>query len=294
MQAASFDKPLPLNFPQTFLPDRRLLGQLLAFAARNGSGDKEAIGAETGIPTGKSTGKVEPMIHYALGMGLASAMKSKGVWQLGLTPLGDCVVREDPLLGEPLSLWLLHLLLCRRCGHDVPAVGLADPWFALFAEGSISLGGQFTEAAFHRLLVQRHGNKSYLKGLSTLVPRMYTERACFGEAGILTAAPGDDEKALLRRARAPLEKGLFPAYALLLFLLWDARYSTDKQLAFDELARDTRLLALLGWDVTQATEWLDWMASRGLVQLDRYTGSVVLLRLAETPKVVAGLYSELI
>ncbi|MEA3644181.1 MAG: hypothetical protein VBE63_30290, partial [Lamprobacter sp.] len=82
--------------------------------------------------------------------------------------------------------------------------------------------------------------------------------------------------------------------ALWLFLLWDERYSTDKQLAFDELARDTRLLALLGWDVTQATEWLDWMASRGLVQLDRYTGSVVLLRLAETPKVVTGLYSELV
>jgi hypothetical protein len=122
-------------------------------------------------------------------------------------------------------------------------------------KGTIS--GQFTEAAYHRLLVQRHGNKSYLKGLSTLVPRMYTERACFGDAGILTAAPGEDGKPLLRRARAQLEKGLFPAYALLLFLLWDTRYSTDKQLAFDELARDRRLLALLGWDVTQATEWLD-------------------------------------
>ncbi|MEA3644038.1 MAG: hypothetical protein VBE63_29555, partial [Lamprobacter sp.] len=81
---------------------------------------------------------------------------------------------------------------------------------------------------------------------------------------------------------------------LLLFLLWDARYSTDKQLAFDELARDTRLLALLGWEAKQATDWLDWMASQGWVQLDRYTGSVVLLRLAETPKVIARLYSELV
>ena len=62
---------LPANFPQTFLPDRQLLNQLLRFAAEGGGGDKQEtrFGAATGIPTGQSTGKVEPMIHYAHGMG---------------------------------------------------------------------------------------------------------------------------------------------------------------------------------------------------------------------------------
>ena len=75
---------LPLNFPQTFLPERRLLSQLLPFAKRRGQGDKVSIGAETGIPTGKSTGKVDPMIHYANGMGLITVNKESGNWQLGL------------------------------------------------------------------------------------------------------------------------------------------------------------------------------------------------------------------
>jgi hypothetical protein len=53
----------PFNFPQTFLPERRLLIQLLPFAGQGGSGNKVEIGAQTAIPTGASTGKVESMIQ---------------------------------------------------------------------------------------------------------------------------------------------------------------------------------------------------------------------------------------
>jgi hypothetical protein len=294
MDRPALDKALPLNFPQTFLPDRRLLGLLLAFAANGGSGDKEAIAAETGIPTGKSTGKVDPMIQYGRGMGLIWATKSASTWQLGTTPLGQEVLREDPFLSEPQTLWLLHLMLCRRWGQGVPATGVADAWFSLFAEGRFLLGTQFTDAAFHQALTRRHGAKGYLKSLSTLVPRMYAERACFGEANILTAVADKAGQSAYVRERAPLEKASFPAYALFLFLIWDEVFGADKQLAFDELARETRLLSLLGWEETQVAIWLDWMVSKGMVQLDRYTGTAVLLRLAETPRVVERLYSELV
>mgnify|MGYP000170187156 FL=1 len=285
---------LPLNFSQTFLPDRRLLGQLLRFAASNGRGDKEAIGSETGIPTGKSTGKVEPMIHYARGMGLITAERERGEWQLGATALGAEVLREDAFFSEPLTLWLLHLLLCRRSGLEEPARGIADPWFALFAEGRYSLGAEFTEAALHRVLVQRHGEKGYLKGLSTLVPRMYLERASFGGAGILTETTAADGGARLRCAAAPLDETLFPAYALVLWLLWDGLFAAERQLAFDELARATRLLNLLGWGQEPAAQWLDWMATQGWLQLDRHTGAALLMRLQETDAVIAALYSELV
>jgi len=288
---------LPLNFPQTFLPDRRLLSQLLRFAAEGGGGDKQEIGAATGIPTGQSTGKVEPMIHYAHGMALISATRSAGRWQLAATALGQQVLREDGFFSEPLTLWLLHLMLCRRASLKVPATGIADVWFALFAEGRFSLGSQFTEMDFHRLLVQRYGDKGYLKGLSTLVPRMYAERASFGEAGILVSTPArpvSDAETVFGCAAAPQDQGLYPAYALYLWLLWDELFAADRQLAFDDLVRETRLLRLLGWESAQAAPWLDWMVSRGFVQLDRYTGSPVLMRLVETRTLLADLYSELV
>lgn len=288
---------LPANFPQTFLPDRWLLSQLLRFAAEDGGGDKQEIGTATGIPTGESTGKVEPIIHYARGMGLISTTRAVGRWQLAATPLGQQVLREDAYFSEPLTLWLLHLMLCRRASLEVPATGVADVWFALFAEGRFSLGTQFSEADFHRLLVQRYGEKGYLKGLSTLVPRMYAERASFGEAGILvstSARPESDAETVFGCAAAPQDQGLYPAYALYLWLLWDKLFAVDRQLAFDDLVRETRLLRLLGWESAQAAPWLDWMVSRGLVQLDRYTGSPVLMRLVETNTLLADLYSELV
>ena len=141
-------QPLPLNFPQDFLPERRLLSRLLPFAGAGGSGDKVQIGAQTGIPTGASTGKVEPMIQYARGMGLLQATRAAGRWQLALTELGKMVMANDPYLSQPVTLWLLHLMLCRRHGLSIPATGIADAWFALFAEGGLRLGNDFTRTAY--------------------------------------------------------------------------------------------------------------------------------------------------
>ncbi|MBK1724435.1 hypothetical protein [Thiocystis violacea] len=77
-------------------------------------------------------------------------------------------------------------------------------------------------------------------------------------------------------------------------VLWDEQFSGDRQLAFKDVEREPRLLSLLGWSDAQAMRWLDWMAYKGLVQIDRYTGDAVLLRLRETGKVVDALYSELV
>ena len=286
-------KPLPLSFPQSFLPDRDLLARLLRFAAQNGNGSKEAISAETGIPTGKSTGKVEPMIHYAQGMGLVAATKIDGVWQLGHTLLGQAVYGHDAALSEPMSLWLLHLLLCRRCGLTAPATGIADPWFALFAEGSFRLGKRFTQADYFTFLQDRHGAKACLKGLSSLVLRSYSESRAFGGITVLREETQDGERIFVRQT-APFQVAYFPAYAVYLYLLWDELFADRVQLDFDEFAEQTRFLALMGWEDTQAAAWLDWMASHGLVQLDRHTGTPVLLRLRGTEQVVASLYDELI
>ncbi len=284
---------LPLNFPQTFLPDRRLLARLLPFAAANGSGDKVQIGASTGIPTGQSTGKVEPIIHYARGMGLVEATKEAGRWLLALTPLGRVVVSEDPYLSQPVTLWLLHLLLCRRSGLADPAIGIADPWFALFAEGGLRLGTRFDQSAYLAYLSARHGARGYLKSLSGLVLRSYLEATCFGPLDALSVESSGSQSFYLRRA-APDERTHFPAYAAYLFLVWDELYGDQDQLAMDEFFSQTRCLAILGWDRGTATRWLDWMADLGLIQLDRQTGGTLALRLRDTAPVLSGIYDELI
>lgn len=289
MSAIPETATLPLNFPQDFVPDRALLSRLLAFAERGGAGTKVEIGAETGIPTGESTGKVEPMIHYARGMGLIVAHKDRGRWALSVTGLGALVFAEDRFLDEAVTLWAMHLMLCRRAGLGSPARGVADPWFALFADGQTRLGNPFDRASLLDLLAERHGPKGYLRSLSGVVPRSYTQAACLGPIGALLEA-GKDR---YRRVPAPVERSYFPAYTAALFVAWDLLHPGQAQVSLESLLDESRLLAALGWDSAAAEEWIGWMTYRGLVQLDRLTGVAMALRLMATSTVLCGLYEGL-
>ena len=281
---------IPLNSPQTFLPERRLLSQLLPFAKQKGQGDKVSIGAETGIPTGESTGKVEPIIYYALGMGLINAAKVSGAWQLDLTPLGIVVLQEDPFLSENQSLWLLHLMLCRRNTLKTPATGIADPWFALFAEGGFRLGECFKQSDYFDFLVDRHGDISYLKSLASVVIRSYLEESCLGHIGVLQQTEND----LVVRQIAPVTREFFPVYTSYLYLVWDELFPEDNQISLDSFSRETRCFLIMGWTEPMIANWLDWMVDNGMVQVDRYTGTPMLLRLKSTLQVLTATYSELI
>lgn len=286
-------KPLPLNFPQTFLPERRLLAKLLAFAAENGRGDKTFIGEQTGIPTGRDTGKVEPMIYYCQGMGLVTAKRNAGEWQLGLSALGRVVLQEDRYLGEPHTLWLLHLLLCRRLDLASPALGVADAWFTLFAESRFRLGANFSQQDFLQFLLERHGEKTYMKSLAGIVIRAYLEDSCLGTIAALRRQ-GNGDDAMIQRHSAPAERSYYPVYAAYLYLVWDALFAGENQLALDRLARESRCFVLMDWDNATINRWLGWMVDIGLIQLERHTGTVMLLRLRTTAQVVSAIYSELI
>lgn len=284
---------LPLNFPQSFLPERRLLAQLLPFAATNGSGDKVEIGRHTGIPTGNSTGKVEPIIHYAVGMGIVTAVKIAGGWQLGLTALGHIILDEDPFLSERQTLWLMHLMLCRCLASDSSTSGVAAPWFALFAAGGFRLGKQFRHQDFVDFLVERHGGAGYLKSLAGIVLRSYLEDSCLGSIGVLQEIAFNDEKFLQRRP-APMDRSFFPVYAAFVYLIWDELFCTESQVLLDSFASHSRCFEVLEWDEAMIACWLDWMSDTGLLQIDRYTGAPILLRLKSTTQVISNIYSELI
>jgi hypothetical protein len=284
---------LPLNFPQTFLPERRLLSALLQFASENGVGDKIEISQKTGIPTGDSTGKVEPMIRYAEGMGLITVEKGTGGWKLGLTTFGRIVVGEDPFLSEQQTLWMAHLMLCRRLPFASPAFGLCDPWFALFADGTYRLGKRFSQSDYLEFLTNRHGQKGYLRSLASVVIRSYLEESCFSLIGALQEEMVNGEKIICRRP-APTNIQFFPVFAAFLYLVWDELFCQESQISLDTFSDESRFFLLLGWDENLISVWLTWMSDEGFVQVDRQTGNPILLRLKKTEQVIGNIYGELL
>ena len=284
---------LPLNFPQSFLPERSLLAKIFAFAAQNGAGNKLEIMQQTGIPTGESTGKVEPMIGYAQGMGLIQASQHKGHWQLGLTPLGQSIFQEDRYLHESQTQWLLHLLLCRRLDLSVPATGLADAWFAIFAESHYRLGKCFKIEELLHFVSERHQQPKYVPDLVRLVVRSYQQASCFKAVGAIREVE-QAEHLLLERGSAPTDTSYFPFYAAFLYLVWDDLFAGESQLALEQLAAESRCFLLLGWTDSAINRWLYWLGDQGWLQLDRHTGTPVLLRLRTTGQLLEKLYSEML
>ena len=103
-----------LNFHQTFKPEKQYIAAILDIAGDPDFRTIKEISMMTGIPTGESSGKVEPHIIYADYMGLINYEKKDGKYCLTRSFLGETVYMEDPGLQEKLTKLLCHAMIVRR------------------------------------------------------------------------------------------------------------------------------------------------------------------------------------
>jgi hypothetical protein len=271
---------ISLSFHQSFVPERRYLSALMKYAGEAQEANLEQISDSTGIPTGGSSGKVEPTLNYGKGMGLLEVSRGEiGRWRLALSPLGRMVLSEDQFMSEGFTQWVLHLLLCRRRGG-------AEAWYAIFAESSLALGRSFNEDFLKAYLTNRYGKRSNILG--PLV-KMYTSEASFSRCGALT-----EEGGRIDRRPAPCEKTHFPGYYYIFFLLWDDFFHGVQQVDVEHLERQTRFFATTGWSLPQINRFVDQLSDEGLAKIDRHTGHALILRACSTDFVLKNLYTNLL
>lgn len=269
---------LPLTFHETFLPERQYIRQVLAYAAKGLAGDKFAISQETGIPTGKDSGKVNPTLRYATAMGLVTgAEPSNGVCAPKLTPLGRIVNSEDRGLDEPFTQWLLHLNLCRYDGG-------AELWFQVFAKGFASLGSTFSETELETF-TQQHTKKE--AKLSPFVG-MYTEPGSFAKSKLLTR-----DGATFRRQAPSIAAYYARGYAYLLITLLHHHFPNEAQVTARDFERKTLFFAAAGWNEAQRQELLDAVAQIGGISVERQLGEAVITKLTAAEVHLAHLYEQL-
>ncbi len=247
---------LPINFHRTFVPERRLIGALLQYAALGKQGTYQEIGEETGIPMGKSTGKVPAVLDYARGMGFVElAGDVKGACKKpALTALGRVVYSQDRYLGQRLTQWIAHINLCRS---DIGA----QAWRSTFADGRRVLGGSFTREQLERYLTGVFGPGN---GRTGPLIRTYTDEAALGRAGVL-AVSGDS----VERRKAPLLESYAAAYSAVLLELMEGHFPSETQVTMQDLEERTRWFDTCFWsqeDVEQVCLLLD---RKGLVAIDR-------------------------
>jgi hypothetical protein len=272
---------LPVNFHQTFIPERIYLSSLLRLAARGGEGTYKEISAETGIPVGQYSGKVPAILNYCSGMGLIQVEKGTAPGQKRpvLTPFGRSVLLEDANLSEPLSQWLAHLHLCRENGG-------AEIWHLTFGRSSDVLGMTFSENDLEEYLASICGRKN--RSLIGPLVGTYEESAALKGAGAIVRGEQG-----LTRTPAPLLRGFQNGYGVLLLSLWEFYFPNAGQVTLSDFESGTYFRRICGWSDEQCTMVLAMLQERGVVDIDKQMRPWVLTRRSESGSLWRMLYEDL-
>ena len=271
---------LPLNFHQTFVPERRFIAALLDYAALGKKGDFQSISADTGIPMGESSGKVPAILNYAQGMGLVEINKLDGgmIKKPVLTEFGRIVYCEDKFLGEEMTQWLVHSNLCR------PDIG-AETWYAVFVTGRNSLG-----ATFSRHLLEEYVRSICSTSSGRIGPmiQVYTDDAALARARVLEV-DGDQ----ISRKKSPIIDTFALPYSAYMLTLLDVFFPGERQVTLVDFKQKTGWFDACLWGEADIEYMLRSIEPKGYLDVDRHIRPWVIERRITSKNAWKNIYNDL-
>ena len=268
---------LPINFHRTFIPERRLLNSLLQYAGNGLSGSYHDIAGATGIPMGKSNGKVPAIIDYARGMGLIQYdLKSKnGIRHPVLTNFGRIVLLEDALLSQPVTQWIAHLSLCH------PSHGAAA-WYETFVRGRDILGASFTVTKLEDYLKNVFG-----PGRNRIGPliRTYHDDVALGKIDPLKKL-----KKQVISGKAPIAKNYARVYAAYILQIIEDEFPGQIQVTAYDLNSVSGMFDAASWVQSDTDTILNLIEETNSVRIDRQMRPWIIHKLQPSSEVWSQIY----
>lgn len=266
-----------LNFHQSFKPEKQYVGSILDVANNPDSMSVSRISLYTGIPNGKSSGKVEPHISYAKYMGFIEAEKKDGEYNLSRTALGNIVYMEDPGFQEVLTILLCHAMMIRK-------VAGADMWNAVFTKILPMYRGEMKKDLLIKELEQMFDGRANKKNIAPFISSYEDMFSCIN---IL-----EFDAETVRVKETAYNKEFIYLYAFILFEFWDELYEGQEEISSVQLA-DISFGKVFGWDEQKEYEVLEQLADKGFIRMNRQLVPYTILRLTDKETVMERLYSEL-
>jgi len=269
-----------LNFHQTFAPEREYLSKLLDLANGMSPMTKEEIFQQTGIPTGKSSGKVEPHIKYAIFMGLVTDKAENGTHILERTAFGEIVYKVDPHLLEPLTLLVCHYNICN------PLSGAAL-WKFLFQKAIPTFGLSIKQDTLaNAASIEFAVSKVNLTPLKVC----YTTEKCLGSIGLLEVLPDK----VWKFKSIPYKSDFRYVYVYTLLKTWEELLNDRMELTIDELITYLNWNQPFIWDERTVINILDALSEIGVLTLNKQLTPITIIRRATSDEALANLYRYII
>jgi len=271
---------LPLNFHKTFIPERRLIAALLEYAALGKEGSLQEISEDTGIPMGKSTGKMPAILDYCRGMGLIVVRpgSQKQHKKPVLTSFGEAVYLHDKYLGETLTQWLVHMHLCR---DDIGA----KAWHEVFARGRNILGASFSTKQLEDYLVSYFG-----RGKNRTGPLLsaYFDDAALGRAKVL-AIEGD----FVTRNKAPILASWAVPYSAYILSLLEAFFPKETQITLTDFSEKTLWFDVCLWQEVDIETAFSFVETKGFITIDRQIRPWLIEKKARAQEIWLRIFDEI-
>ena len=271
------EKNTNINFHQTFKPEIQYISAILEIANGDKFNSIKDISMFTGIPNGKSSGKVEPHIFYAKYMGLIDVEKEGKNYKLKRTYLGDAVYDEDPGLQEDLTLTLCHGMMLRK-------VDGAAMWSSIFMKIMPMYPIGIKKSLLLKELVRILGDKVNTKNIA---PFYGSYDTTFSSLNIVKT---EDDTVVLNHVS--LNKEFVFLYAFILYKYWDELYKDQDEISSIQLEK-IGLKNIFGWTEKTEYEVLELLSDYDLIRLNRQLMPYTLLRLTDENYLIDKMYSEL-
>lgn len=265
-----------IEFHKTFQPQDTYLTKILELAAEGYSGTKEEISALTGIPTGKTSGKVIPHIRYAGFMGLIDYEKDGGRFSLSLSRLGEVVFREDKYLYENVTKLICHFNICDK--EDGAPI-----WAFIYNQLPNKLDDDIGNAFIASKASEYFGRAVEF----TVVKKAYTE----GFWKNVRLMEWEDSLHINSQYYSNDCKYVY-AYALL--KAWERYLSDEREISVTQLTDVLRWNRRFGFDETETMNALDELSVDGIISLNKQLHPCTIIRMEESENVLGRLYDTLI
>ena len=264
-------------FHESFAPQTIYLSEILKLASENYCGNKFEISNLTGIPTGETSGKVEPHIRYLSYMGLIEYECNIGKYSLRLTELGNVVFREDKYLMHDITKLLMHYNLTRR-------IKGAPQWSFLFREYPYDFN---TNILFNKINENGkilYGKEIYLGPIKTVYSG--------GDFTDISPIEFDGKDIIFKSMYMNYECNNLYAYTLLKDI--EENNLNNCEIILDKILEDIKWQKGFGFDYNTTIEVLDELSYMGIIKLNKQLNPMTIIVNKKSSDVLNELYDNLI
>lgn len=270
-------KKYELNFHQSFTVSMDYILKIMKLYFENAlEYSKEEISELTGIPTGKSSGKVVPHIKYAKYFGLINYNVDKGKYKINITDLGNILLEEDPYLNEEISLLLINYLICSEEEG-------ADMWYYISNILMPKYNGEITK----KLLIKELELRYIKNKVININPWTMYYKSVFKKLRLYYFT---DDNFLKKDIK--IHKEYIYMYSYLFMKEWEKRYSVNEITinSIDKFNWKEKLFI----SRQDSYKILDYMSEEGIIQFNKQLTPVTIVKLKNSSYLLKKIYSKII